>query len=77
MRPTSRKRENARENGRANDRSVRINEKFCEALAQFMGQEKLIDFIRFLHELEETRPRINQVNFSKTRKESGNGKTPR
>ena len=76
MRSNSRKR-NARANGSANDRSVRINEKFCEALAQLMGQEKLIEFIRFLHELEKKRPRINQVNFSKTRKESGNGRKPR
>lgn len=76
MRPNSR-RVNARENGGANDRPVRVNEKFCEALAQLMGHEKLIEFIKFLRELEEKRPRINQVNFSKTRRESGNGKLPR
>ena len=74
MRPNSLKRVNAGANGSENDKQpIRVNEKFCEALAGLMGQDKLIEFIKFLHELEEKRPRVTQVNFSKSRRESGNG----
>jgi hypothetical protein len=73
MRPRTRK-VNAGGNGNANGRkAIRVNEKFCEGLVQFLGKEKLIDLIRFLHELEDTRPRVTPGKHSKSDQESGNG----
>jgi hypothetical protein len=66
MHSDSRKKANARENGCENGKSKRPEEVFCQAMAELMGKEKLIDFIRMIQRHEE--------KDSKSGSDTGNGK---
>lgn len=67
MHRNSRRKENARENGCENGKTKRPEDVFCQAMAELMGKEKLIEFIRMIQKLEDGKD-------SKSSSESGNGK---
>ncbi len=74
MHSDSRKKVNARENGCENRevQGPRVNERFCEALAHLMGQEKLIRFVRMLQQYE-PEPSSDDGKTSKSDSKTGNG----